>query len=166
MDTRISYILLIVITAMFSGCVEMGGEEKVITGYQCYNGQVVSYLNECPQPNVETTVSTGSSCPPCPTICPTTIPCECPGVQTTTSLPPKLGPLCNEDGDCGSASYGTVRCHNGDAYRTKNTPKCDLDEWDNQKHCKTLSELELVQECGENQRCVTGQGCVAYSEED
>lgn len=170
------WLAFILVGVVFiSGCLG-GGGQKVITRYQCYDGSVASYLNECPKQSgatissttiVQTTVSSSSGeCPVCTKSCPTTIPCGQPTRASTTSLPPKLGPLCTEDSDCGTYSYGGMRCSNGDAYRIKNTPKCSLDNWDNQKHCKTLSEQELSQECGSNQRCVKDKGCIAYSDDN
>lgn len=163
---------LMLLVVLLSGCLG-GGSSKVITRYQCYDGSVVSYLNECsnsangggtPNTIVQTTVSSSGGSPTV-TSCPTTIPCNCFGQKTTTSVPPKLGPICTSDGECGTLSYGAIRCQSGDAYKVKNTPKCDLDNYDGQMHCKTLSELELYQECTDTQRCAKDKGCVAYTEE-
>lgn len=162
-------LIFIVLIIFSSGCLR--GKEKIVTvtRYQCSNGQVVTNLNSCPAPqqSAQTTLAMQTTIYETQTTTPTTkfkttTTCPCTSVtikpKATTTI--KLGPLCTTDADCGQPEYMEIRCRSGDAYRVKNTPQCREERIDNQKHCKTLSELQLLQECSSSERCLAEKGCV------
>jgi len=154
MKLRVALALVLIVTVV-GGCLS---ESEVIMRYQCYDGTIVSDLSSCSKKSGEkvndssskTTTLTGvSEC-----VTGTTLPCVCAGTATTipTTTVPKQP--CASDTDCGQVSSSDIRCSSGDAYVIVYTPFCD------KGYCVTRADYQLQKNCGDNEKCVKGSGCV------
>jgi len=168
MDYRIILCgLMLVGLVAFSGCI---GEDKVVTKtiitYQCFDGSLVSDINECPQASGSATVTSETpdttDCPACN--CPKTTCPVCPktgvvtGPTTTSTLP--CDP-CSKDLDCGNP-YVDYTCKSGDYYKISYTPSCS-----DKGCCRMMaSSPSISEQCGEDETCKSDQGCVTSQQED
>ena len=156
-------LALMVAFVALGGC--LGGEKVVtrtIVSYQCYDGSVVSKIEDCPQGSgavttrtTATTQPSGSNCPSCDCTTTTCPPCVIGGTTTqatTTTIP--CDP-CTIDSDCGSP-YVEYSCKSGDYIRISYTPTCN-----NDLCCRTqASPYSVSEECGNDEICDPLDGCI------
>jgi hypothetical protein len=147
-----AYIAVSGLLGIDSGTVKV--KTNTVVKYVCPSGDIVNDSSKCAAATSTVSTSGGTS-----GVCPTTLPCSCGVVKTTTTSTIKVGPPCETDSDCGQIRYGDARCSNGNVYNVRITPTCD------EKHCKELQNYELKEECPTGKTCVDGQ-CVDEKQSD
>ncbi len=81
-----------------------------------------------------------------------------PPKKPTSTLAATQQKRCSTDADCGPAPADKIICKSGDAYTYSQTPTC-TDEGE----CRLIvpNPLPLLEECDDDERCVTDVGCIA-----
>jgi hypothetical protein len=151
------------VVMMMSGNEDNTTQDSTLLKYQCYNGNVVSKLSDCPkvtttQVSVSTAVTTvlHSSATSCPK-------CDCLVYKTTTSPPTTICTHCTSASSCGH-SYTQLICKQGeysgvsyDVWEVTYTPTCE------NGCCLSVSSRLPKATCNDNEICQDG-ACIALQE--
>ncbi|MFC2162096.1 hypothetical protein ACFLRF_00310 [Candidatus Altiarchaeota archaeon] len=147
--------------------------------YQCYDGSKKESIDSCAKPNIpeckdssssstkttddsgKTIVTIPFNCGDCMSRCPQiqSLCGQTGGVTTTTIHIPVLPP-CASDLECGEPKMSEIKCRYGKMERIKEEPFCD------DGFCKTRQSRQTIRSCMDNERCVTGTGCIPRDDYD